>query len=113
VSTIKGQGPPDVDAAPFIDYMLSVIRHSLLAYESMALLGTMDGGIYGGTNGGINEAVIALLRRDSSLTVADIAARIGKSRRTIERTLHLLRAEGRLRREGSNKTGSWVVVQKE
>lgn len=101
---------PDIDAAPFIDYMLGITRDSLVAYEELALLGSADGGIYDGISGGISESVIALLRRDSTLTASALATRLGKGERTVQRALASLQAGGRLRREGSRKTGRWIVI---
>lgn len=102
---------PQIDAAPFITYMLGVITESLTIHEQHAR--STDGvGANDGLNVGVKtpEAVLALLRDDPTLTAAVLAKALGKSKRTIERQLTALKAAGRLRREGSDKTGRWVVV---
>ncbi|MFT4052832.1 MAG: Fic family protein [Microbacterium sp.] len=100
---------PVLDAKIFIDYMLSAITAALLTAEARARLIPPSGGI----NGGINEAVLAVLRLDPTLTASALSVRLGKGQRTVERALADLRAGGRLRREGSKKSGRWIVVEKE
>lgn len=108
---LQASHDPEIDAAAFIDYMLRVISDALLAYEAQAKAHTLDGGINGGIHGGIPEAVVALLRADPTLSASAIAARVGKGQRTVERALRALKADGRIRREGSNKTGRWIVAE--
>jgi Fic family protein len=111
---------PEIDAAPFIDFMLSVITESLTAYTEVARAEVVRadavhlGGRVGegdGANVGVSEAVVALLRIDPTLSAAGIAARLGKSPRTIERHLAELKTAGRLVREGPAKTGRWRVIE--
>ena len=94
---------PEIDAAPFVDYMLEVITGSLVEYETRAMRSATDVGE------NVGEALLALLRVDPTLSAAAIAARLGKTSRTIERHLTILKAEGRLRREGSPRSGRWIV----
>ena len=96
---------PVIDAAPFIDYMLDVVTQSLELYQAQALA-TTDVGV----NVGVNEAILAALVADPTLTAAALAARLGATKRTIERHLAELKAAGRLRREGAPKNGRWMVV---
>ena len=63
-----------------------------------------------GVNVGVNEAILAALVADPTLTAAALAARLGATKRTIERHLAELKAAGRLRREGAPKNGRWMVV---
>ena len=44
-------------------------------------------------------------------TAEEIAVDVGVTKRTIERTLVSLKKKGLIERIGSNKSGSWVVVQ--
>ena len=57
------------------------------------------------------EAILALLRKDSTLTLAEIAASIGKSVRTIERAAKKLRDQGKLQYIGSQKEGHWEIIE--
>jgi Fic family protein len=99
------------DATPFIEFnldaLLEVVENHLGQPPQPA-----SGGINGGISGGINvqDTTLALLAVTPDLTVPELAAALVTSVRTVERRLAALQAEGRLRREGSRKTGRWVVV---
>lgn len=108
---LQASHEPEIDAAPFIDYMLLVITESLKAYESRARYTARYGGVNGGVNGGQNSAILEALRQDPALTSAALAARLGKGKRTIERQLAALKVNGLIRREGSAKSGRWVVIE--
>ena len=41
----------------------------------------------------------------------EIAVEVGVTKRTIERTLVSLKKKGKIERLGSNKRGSWAVIQ--
>lgn len=49
------------------------------------------------------------IKRDASATYDAIALAIGKNRKTVARAITALKEKGRLRREGSDKSGTWVV----
>ena len=82
--------------------------------------GGINGGINDGINGGINDAIILthtqqavmnILEDHNQLTVAEIAEKTGKSKRTIERTLSELKGKGCIERIGANKTGYWKLLK--
>ncbi len=57
-----------------------------------------------------NEShVLRVLTVQPDLSAAKIAAKIGVSKPTIERTLHSLKEKGSIRREGSTR-GKWVIL---
>ncbi|MDR1635647.1 MAG: winged helix-turn-helix transcriptional regulator [Bifidobacteriaceae bacterium] len=58
----------------------------------------------------LDAAVLAALALNGRLTRPDLAAALGKTPRTVERSLAKLKAAGRLRRVGSAKTGIWEVI---
>ncbi|MGB4779482.1 Fic family protein [Microbacterium sp.] len=100
----------EVDAAPFIDYMLGIIIETLTAAEHSAKSG-MRVGVNGGVNVGLSDQVLMLLRDEPGITAAGIALRLDKSTRTVERYLAKLTAAGTIRREGADKTGHWVLEE--
>lgn len=56
------------------------------------------------------DQILALLRQQPTLTLADVAAQLGKSTRTIERAARELRDAGRLRYAGPQKGGHWEIA---
>lgn len=67
-----------------------------------------------GLNVGLNKtekAVLRLLIENSDRTAHAIAAEIGVTKRTIERTFVSLQKKGKIERMGSKRDGMWVVIQ--
>ena len=56
------------------------------------------------------EQLLALLRQDGHMTIPRMAERLGIGERQVRRLLASLKDQGRLRREGSSKSGRWVVI---
>lgn len=59
-----------------------------------------------------SEKILAALRHNSKLTIADLATQLRVTTRTIERTLKKLQDENRLSRIGHDKGGYWQVREK-
>lgn len=96
----------DADSTVFITFMLKAIRQTLENAPQNAPL-----------NAPLNmermktpEAIMALMRADSSITRRQLAEIIGKDIRTIGRAIKKLQDEGKLRRIGSDKTGHWELL---
>jgi ATP-dependent DNA helicase RecG len=53
--------------------------------------------------------ILQLLKASSKLTVDDISNTLSVSRRTVLRDLDLLRIQGKIVRDGSDKSGAWIV----
>ena len=82
----------------FVEFMLEVIRESILPYAKPE--GAED----------MNRALaLAFLRDNSRSTVAQLAEHLGSSKRSAERLVAQLKDEGLLERQGSPRSGSWVV----
>lgn len=56
------------------------------------------------------EQILAQLRTHPEVTIAELARQLNLSDSGVEYNLRKLRQEGRIRREGSTKSGRWVVV---
>ena len=57
------------------------------------------------------DAILATLKSDYSLTLAEVAERIGKSVRAVERAAKKLSDQGRLKYVGPKKGGHWEVLE--
>ena len=68
-------------------------------------------GTTGKTTGKTHDAVLSLLVAEPSLTIPEIAQRIGKGSRATERIIRTLRETGKLERIGPAKGGSWKVLE--
>lgn len=93
---------PDLDGTPFITYMLGIIEASLEDYQTNV-------GINVGISVGISDRVLELIRQDEHTTAARMAQQLGMSVRQVERAIKSWRDLGVLIREGSNKSGRWIV----
>lgn len=62
-----------------------------------------------GINVGIKVLVLEYLRENPSASAKAVSLKIGYSQRQVERAIAALKKDGRLVREGSNKTGLWVI----
>ena len=56
-----------------------------------------------------SERIVTILMENPNLTLAEVAGMIGKTLRTVERTVAKLTEEGRLHYVGSRKSGHWSV----
>lgn len=57
------------------------------------------------------EAILQALKEDSSLTLAEVADRIGKSVSAVERAAKKLSDQGKLEYIGPQKGGHWEVIE--
>ncbi|QLQ33897.1 MAG: Fic family protein [Candidatus Thiothrix singaporensis] len=83
------------DCAPFISFMLGMIRDTLSGFEEKRPVETQVK-----TRVKIPRRILELLQQQPSLTLAEVAEKLGKSVSTIERAAAKLRKEGRLKRIG-------------
>ncbi len=57
------------------------------------------------------EKVLSLVEENTNITTAEMATGLGLSQAGIEKIIQNLKSEGRLRRVGSDKGGSWEVIK--
>ena len=55
------------------------------------------------------DKVIYILSRNNSITLSEVAKLIGLSRIGVQKITNKLKKEGKLTREGSTKSGKWIV----
>ena len=79
-----------------------------------------DGGVNGGVNGGvsggvklseIDREVLECIKENGEFNAEEIAEAIKRGKRTVERAIKSLREQGIIERNGSDKTGSWKVIE--
>ena len=62
-------------------------------------------------SGKMSGKILDSIRNNPAVTLAQLAAMLDVTLRTIERSIAELRKAGALRRIGGNKSGKWEVVQ--
>lgn len=67
--------------------------------------------IFGKTIHKSSEKIIELLENNSEITIAEIAEKISKSTRAVEKQLANLKKQGKIEREGPDKGGIWKVIK--
>ncbi|MBE6523071.1 MAG: Fic family protein [Thermoplasmata archaeon] len=87
------------DTSVFIDFMLESIKESL----QKTMKDSADS---------LRSKILSMVKGGKYTTAAEAAEKLGVSEKTIEREIAMLRDEGVIVREGSNKTGSWKVVRR-
>ena len=71
-----------------------------------------DGTLSGTVNGiHLSERIIEAIQKNPGITMDALAALLSRGRRTIARELSLLKDAGRVVRVGSDKTGTWKIIE--
>lgn len=91
------------DCSGFIEFMLAAIAESLR--EAMSAETPVKTPVK--TRVKTDQQILTLLRQQPDLTLAEVAAHLGKSTSTIERAARKLREAGCLRYVGPQKGGHW------
>lgn len=98
------------DSAPFIEFMLGNILSAI--EENLS----ENDGISDGINDGLkltplDKEILSLIDLDSYITNATLAEKTGKSVRSIERRMKVLKEHNVIERVGAKKTGYWKVLK--
>lgn len=109
---VLAQADARADCTCFIEFMLQMISSAL----DDAMSAQRDGGIDDGINDGmVNESartelrLLALVRANPMMTIAQMAEVLGISKRQAERIVAKLKGQGKLVREGARRNGRWAV----
>ncbi len=57
------------------------------------------------------EKMLELIQQNPSITMKDLAEHLGRSPKSIEKQIRLLKEEGILTRQGPDRGGQWQVKQ--
>ena len=82
----------------FVEFMLEAIRESILPYAKPS-----------SSQDVARARALAFLGGNPRATVTQLAQHLGCSKRSAERTVAQLKEEGMLERQGSPRSGVWVV----
>ncbi len=97
---------------PFIEFMLQEILNTLKRHQGSLISqhNVMEVRDKIRDKFGISsEQIIEQIQRNPAVTLDEIAAALSVTRRSIEKKIKELRDAGYIRREGSNKSGRWIV----
>ena len=92
------------DCAVFVEFMLERLLEAIAAVAKTPVKTRVK------TPVKTDAQLLALLRRQPTLALADAAAHLGKSVSAVERLVRKLREAGRLRHVGPQKGGHWEVL---
>ena len=56
------------------------------------------------------EKVLSLVKDNNKITIKEMATKLNKTTRSIERSLKKLKQDNRIKRIGSDKTGTWEII---
>ena len=94
------------DSAIFAEFMLSALTEAVAEFkDNQGVVGAPVGGPLGNTE----QAVLTSITGKPYATYKEIAGMIGKTPKTVQRTIASLKGRGLVARMGSDKTGHWVV----
>ena len=113
-------------SGPFIDFMLNEIYKTLNAHQGEELpsdnnnptdkeFGVKFGvkfGIKFGIKFSVNEKKLLLLLNETpGMSAQEIAEQVGITKRGVEKQLKKLKEAGIIKRQGSDKTGYWIIIK--
>lgn len=97
------------DSAPFIQFMLGCI-HDAISKAGAKTPVEVPVEVPVQKAAKTPQQILALLRQQPELTLAEVAQAIGRSLRTVERAAAKLQADGKLRYDGPKKGGRWQAL---
>ncbi|MCL1923724.1 MAG: Fic family protein [Propionibacteriaceae bacterium] len=101
-TALQDSREPEIDGAAFITFMLGIIEDSLKVYQADVVVNVVDDVV-------VNERILDLIRAHPSISATRLAEQLGMSSRQIQRVIKDWKDQGVLVREGSAKSGSWIV----
>ena len=108
------QSNAQAQSGPFIDFMLGEILATLKSHQGNKIEED-NVGVNVGVNFGITDSerrLLALIAVNSRTTAAKAAEALSLTRRQTERLFASLRDKGIISRQGSNKSGIWIINNK-
>ncbi|MCL2103684.1 MAG: Fic family protein [Kiritimatiellaeota bacterium] len=107
------------DSGIFAQFMLSVIKEATAGFKEKYSKGelkdvTSNAGVSAGVNAGVKlskvqEKIVAIIAKDSSISQSEIAKKMKINESTVYRNIEKLKELGILERKGADKTGIWII----
>jgi predicted HTH transcriptional regulator len=98
------------NSAPFIEYTLSALYASALNQIAVQENSTGANDHVDVVLNSTENLVLAILRKEPSITAKKLAERISKTEKTAKRNIASLKEKGIIEREGSDKVGLWRII---
>ncbi len=106
-----GQADQQGELEPFVSYLLTAIEDALQeAIRTQGTAATAGSEIGSEILSPREVEVLELLSAQPRLSARELALQLNISKRAIEKHLAALQRQGRLRRQGSPRSGSWQVL---
>jgi Fic family protein len=102
-----GSADDAADSTEFIRFMLEAILKTLKKNAPVNASVNAPANIHSMKTA---EAILELIKLNSSITRKEMAEEMGKDIRTIARAIKKLQEEGKIQRVGSDKTGHWELL---
>ncbi|WMC93364.1 Fic family protein [Kineothrix sp. MB12-C1] len=95
----------DGESTVFVKFMLEIIK---MALEELIQNVNEDDK---SNNSSVRDKLLELLKANNKISAKSAAAKLDLSERQIQRLLKIMKDEGKIERVGSNRNGSWIVLE--
>lgn len=95
----------DGESTVFVKFMLGIIKRALAELTQIVTEEAKS------DNSSIQDRLLELLKTDNKVSAKNAAAKLDMSERQIQRLLKTMKDEGKIKRIGSNRNGSWIVLE--
>ena len=95
----------DGESTVFVKFMLGIIKRALAELTQIVTEEAKS------DNSSIQDRLLELLKTDNKISAKNAAAKLDMSERQIQRLLKTMKDEGKIKRIGSNRNGSWIVLE--
>jgi Fic family protein len=88
------------NSTPFNEFMLTIILECIKEFQSNQK-----------SNPKSNQKIISLIKKNSQITIKELSEKTGLSESGVKKILRKLKADGKIRRVGSHRSGYWEIVE--
>ena len=88
-------------STPFNEFMLGIVLTSIQAFQSNQKSSLKS-----------NQKIISLIKKNREITIKKLSQKTGLSESGVKKILRKLKADGKIKRVGSNRSGFWKIIDK-